>query len=303
MENPNRPRKPLFALTMSFVLPGFGQLYNGELNKAIWLFLCFALLSIPGMALIALYLPRAWMMPALVVGLILTLSIWLYGMIDAWRSARRKQDHVLLGWQLSGVYVLTLLLCNGLTLPLLINYVREHQVVSFRIPSTSMEPSVLRGDVLFADKRYNCPDCKAAVQRGDIAIFAYPNNRTLNYIKRVIALPGDRVRIEGHAVWVNDKPLTVQETNGPSGMLVTEAMDSRQWQVQWTQTDTQASDVALTVPPGQAFVLGDNRNASQDTRNFGTVPLQDIVGKARQVWYSAATPEGIRWGRLGEVLD
>jgi signal peptidase I len=303
MQNLNHPRKPLFALTMSFVLPGFGQLYNGEPNKAIWLFLCFTLLSTLGMALIALYLPAAWMLSVLVAGLLLTLSIWLYGMIDAWRAARRKQDYLLQGWQLSGVYILALLLCNALAFPLLINYFMDHQVASFRIPSTSMEPGILRGDILFADKRYNCHGCKTSVQRGDIAIFTYPNNRTLYYIKRVVALPGDRVRIGGHTVWVNDKPLTVQETKSPSGSLVTESIDGRQWQVQWKAADKQASDIVLTVPPGHTFVLGDNRSASKDTRNFGTVPLQDIVGKARQVWFSMAAQEDVRWGRLGRVLE
>ncbi|MDZ4262959.1 MAG: signal peptidase I [Pseudomonadota bacterium] len=302
MNTIHHPRKPLFALAMSLVLPGFGQLYNGEPNKAIWLFLCFALLNIPGMALVALYLPGAWMMPALVASLLLTLLVWLYGMVDAWRSAGHKQEYQLLGWQLSGIYLLILLLCNALALPLLINYVRQHQVESFRIPSSSMEPSVLRGDILFADKRYNCPNCNTGVERGDVAIFVYPNNRTLNYIKRVIALPGDSVRIAGRSVWVNDTPLTVEEITGAAGILVTEAIDGRQWQVQWTQTDPQASDMVLTVPPGHAFVLGDNRDASQDSRTFGTVPLRDIVGKARQVWFSSAS-EGVRWGRFGKVID
>lgn len=303
MQNLNHPRKPLFALAMSFVLPGFGQLYNGEPNKAIWLFLCFALLSTLGMALIALYLPAAWMLSVLVAGLLLTLSIWLYGMIDAWRAARGKQDYLLQGWQISGVYVLALLLCNALAFPQLINYFKDHQVASFRIPSTSMEPGVLRGDILFADKRYNCQGCNASVQRGDIAIFAYPNNRTLYYIKRVIALPGDRVRIEGRKVWVNDTLLTIQETRGPAGSVVTESVDGRQWQVQWMAADKRASDIAMTVPPGHAFVLGDNRSASKDTRNFGSVPLQDIVGKARQVWFSVTAQEGVRWGRLGRVIE
>lgn len=296
-------RKPLVALAMSFVLPGFGQLYNGEPNKAIWLFLSFALLSIPGVAVIALYLPPAWMIAALVVGLILALSIWVFGMVDAWRVAKRLQAHVLAAWQLSGVYALVFLLCNALAMPLLINHVRAHQVGSFRIPSTSMEPSVRQGDILFADKRYNRPEASTAVRRGDIAIFTYPNNRTLNYIKRVIALPGDHVRVAGQAVWVNGQPLTVKAQPAPDGIDVTESIDGRQWQVKWAPAAKPVPDVELTVPAGQAFVLGDNRSTSTDTRHFGTVPLFDIVGKARQVWFSADAREGVRWSRFGLVLE
>lgn len=84
------------------------------------------------------------------------------------------------------------------------------------------------------------------------------------------ARPGDRVCVAGHAVWGNDKPLT------------------------------QAERDTLT---GQAFVLGDNRSSSTDARHFGPVPLFDIVGKARQIWYSSDAEDGVRWSRFGLVLE
>ena len=312
-----QPRRPWLAAAMSLVLPGFGQLYNGEANKAIWLFFGFAVLSIPGLSCVALYLPGAYMLPALVIALILTLAIWGYGLLDAWRSARQLEHFQPPGWQISGVYVLVFTLCS-LAQWFLVDYVRAHLVQSLYIPSSSMEPGILQGDVLFADMRYNCPDCKAAVQRGDIAIFVYPNDRTRKFIKRVIALPGDAVRIQGHTVWVNAQPITVPEGDAASGTdvsgtdasgsdasggLVTERLDKRQWQVQWSGIDTQAADTELIVPPGQAYVLGDNRNNSKDSRLFGTVPLSDIVGKAQQIWFSKSTQAQIRWQRLGRVVQ
>jgi signal peptidase I len=301
MESTNAPRNPLFALLMSLILPGFGQLYNGEFNKAIWLFLGFAFFCVPGVALVALYLSNAWMMPTLVVSLVLTLGIWLYGMIDGWRTASRKQDYRIQAWQVGSIYLLVFILCNLVALPLLIGYVRDHQVASFRIPAASMEPSVLRGDIIFADMRYNCPGCKHRVRRGDIAIFTYPNDRTLNYIKRVIGLPGDRVQIMGNEVLVNGKSLKVGEMATPDGTLVTEAADGGQWQVRWAAAE-RGKDVDVTVPPGNVFVLGDNRSGSRDSRIFGTVPLADVVGKARQVWFSSDKHE-VRWQRLGKVLN
>jgi signal peptidase I len=298
----SKPRKPIFALLMSFVLPGFGQLYNGELNKAIWLFIAFALLSIPGVVLIALYLPSAWMLPALAFGLLSTLGLWLFGMVDAWRVARRRQEYEPLGWQISGVYALVFILCNLVALPLLTGYVREHQVEAFRVPSASMEPGIEPGDFIFADKRYNHAGWgyKQAVERGDVAIFTYPNNRTLYYIKRVIGLPGDHIQIKGEDVFVNGRSLTIHDQVTQNGNLITERAGDKQWQVRWTKPSSTELDV--TVPPGQVFFLGDNRSLSKDSREIGTVSLQDVVGRARQIWFSLGK-DGVRWKRLGRVLQ
>jgi signal peptidase I len=158
-----------------------------------------------------------------------------------------------------------------------------------------MEPSVLRGDYLFASKSYNCPNCLHSVKRGDVAIFVYPDNRSFHYIKRIIALPGDEVTINDGNVTVNGEPLN------SDAKPETESFDGKTWQVQWAD-DLPAEKIELTVQPGHAFVLGDNRSRSNDSRVFGEVPLSDIVGKARQVWFSKSE-DGIRWSRIGHLLN
>lgn len=312
------PRRPLLAALASLVLPGFGQLYNGDLNRAIWLFLVFALLCIPGVALVALYLPDQWMLPTLLLGLASTLGVWGYAVVQAWRTARRQAPSPARAWQISGVYALVFVLCDLLALPLLTLYVRQHQVEPYRIPSNSMAPSVRAGDMIWADKRYNCPGCKSGVHRGDIAIFAYPNDRSVSYIKRVIGLPGDQIVLKNGQVWVNGQALHNAVASSVNG-VITEALDGRQWQVQWVDIPASAQPAAvappmnrvstapatalqLTVPDGQVFVLGDNRNSSVDSRSFGTVPMQDILGRARQVWFSSSA-QGVNWSRLGLVLQ
>lgn len=312
------PRRPLLAALASLVLPGFGQLYNGDLNRAIWLFLTFALLCIPGVALVALYLPDQWMLPTLLLGLAATLGVWTYAVGHAWRTARRQPNVSAKGWQISGVYALVFVLCDLLALPLLTLYVRQHQVEPFRIPSSSMVPSVQAGDMIWADKRYNCPGCKSGVHRGDIAVFAYPNDRSVSYIKRVIGLPGDQIELKDRQVWVNGQALSSIGASPVNG-VITEALDGRQWQVQWIAQPASAKPTAvsppmnrvsaapaqtlqLTVPDGQVFVLGDNRLGSVDSRSFGTVPMQDILGRARQVWFSSDA-HGVNWSRLGLVLQ
>ena len=266
---------------------------------------------------VALYLPAGWMAPALALGLLVTLAVWLFGIWDAWHRARRQWAYVLRPWQLSGVYALLFVVCDLLALPLLTQYVREHQVEAFRIPSHSMEPGVMQGDLLFADKRYNCPGCRQGVHRGDIAIFAYPNDRSVRYIKRVIALPGDLVQYRAQQILVNGVPLQAPQQNR-SDATVTEQIEGRSWQVRWSPDTTPASpastpplnraltpavtELTLRVPDGQVFVLGDARSNSIDSRTFGTVPLQDILGRARQVWFSVDRGQ-VRWERIGLELQ
>jgi len=277
------------ALAMSLVLPGFGQLYNGEVNKAIWLYLAFLLLTGPGIAAIALHLPNGLTVPVLAVGLIASLALWVWGFVDAWRAARVRMDYRLAAWQVSGVYALVLLACGFVALPATMNWVRQHEVQSFDIASASMEPTLLRHDIVFADKRYNCIGCKA-VHRGDIAIFTYPNDRTQTYVKRIIGLPGDVVTIDSRGVSVNGRQL---ETRAG-----TEEIDGRVWQVIWSDRPAEAR--STTVPSGAVFVMGDNRSNSMDSRQFGPVPLDDVAGDVRQIWASFGDG-GIRWNRLGMV--
>jgi len=294
------PRHPWAAALLSLGLPGLGQLYAGDINKALWLFLAFVLADAPGIALAALYVPSALMLPLLVISVLLTLAVWIGAIIDAWRTAARRQIYTRRDWQVSGLYAL-LLIAGNLFLFMLFGTMRAHLVQTFVIPTAAMQPGILPGDYVFADKRYNCPGCKSQVAIGDIGIFVYPNDRSLYYIKRVIGLPGDRVTVTGHHVAVNGKDLTHTETTSDNAVITTEESGTRSWRVRWNKTAA-SPDVDVTVPAGQIFLLGDNRDLSTDSRQFGTVPLSDLVGKARQIWFSRGA-RGIRWNRLGKALE
>lgn len=299
-----KPRNPVFASLMSAVLPGFGQLYNGELNKAAWLFLSFTFFTIPAVALLVMYLPSTSTMPVLIVSLGLTVSIWCIAVVEAFMSAYRKRDYHPYAWQGGGVYALIFVLCNFISLPLLTQYVRTHYIESFHIPSSSMQPNLIRGDMLFADKRYNCPSCKDHVKRGDVAIFVYPNDRNRYYIKRIIGLPGDRIKISDKQVFINGKSISGKPIRQHALVMVKETYGEKSWHVIWKKPDTKLKDINVTVPNGEVFVLGDNRNESNDSRFFETVPLQDVVAKARQIWFSFnADLGGVVWERSGKVIQ
>lgn len=272
MTNPDslatvQPRKPWVAALMSLALPGWGQLYNAQPDRAIWWFLGFALLLLPGTALLALAVPPAGMAPALLLGVLGSLACWLAGAADAWRSARRQPLHVPRPWQTGGLYTLVFVACALVVLPSLTVWMRAQLAQPFRIPSASMAPTLLPGDLVFADMHYNCHTCRP-VQRGDVAIFTNPNDRTQYHVKRIVALPGDRVLVRGAEVQVNGAP----------------------------------SPEATTVPPGHVYLLGDNRANSVDSRQYGPVPLPDVVGRVRQIWFSHGDG-AVRWARIGMLVQ
>lgn len=315
-------RRPAVAALMSLLLPGLGQLYLAQPERAIWLFLGFVFCGISTTALVSMLLPDSMMMTGLVVSLSATLALWLFAVVDAWRGARAATDFIPARWQSAATYTLVAFVFGGLVLPMATGFVRTVLVQSFRLPSTSMQPGVLQGDYVFVDKRYNCPGCGSAVARGDVVVFVSPNDRTRYYIKRVIGLPGDRVQVRGQRLLLNGTPLA-EPAAADAGGVSYERSGDRRWPVQWSAGAAQASaagaangvgtgtgsasgavkgsDVDLTVPSGQIFLLGDNRGLSEDSRSFGTVPLPDVIGRARQVWFSHG-PEGIRWSRLGASL-
>ena len=299
--NQIKPRHPLMAALMSTILPGFGQLYNGTVNRGLLVFMAFTLVVIPLVLWVALYLPTQLTLPLLILTIIINVCIWLYGIIDAWKTAKKSSHYTPKNWQIPGVYLMVFLAAMLFFIPGISQFIRSNQVESFYIPSASMQPTLLKGDVLFANKSYNCPNCLKDVKRGDIAIFVYPNNRTQNFIKRIIALPGDRVSIREQQIFVNGKSLKSGDTQQRDNMnIINEKTDNAQYQVQWSADDKAAVE-EFVVPNGEAFVLGDNRSNSNDSRFFGTVPLRDVVGKASQIWWSRYEGE-FRWKRFGLVL-
>jgi signal peptidase I len=130
------------------------------------------------------------------------------------------------------------------------------------VEGTSMLPMLEDKDLLFVNKfvyRFE------AIQRGDVVVFLYPHDHTKSYIKRVIALPGDDLRIDHGKVWVN-------------GHLLPEPYVPRRFQDDRSQPE-------MVVPAGEYFVMGDHRSISSDSRDFGTVAAPLIYGKAAFVYW------------------
>lgn len=305
MDKNKKTRSAGLAALLSALLPGLGQFYNGDFNKAYYLWISYLLLHGFGLAAAVLFPPIEMVMDFVIILPFLYVFLWLYAVIQAWSSARKKKHYQSPAWQTSGIYLILFISIQVIISPILAQYIRTHYIESFKIPSGSMEPTLYRGDMLFADKRYNCTGCGTAIKRGDPAIFIFPNDRTTFFIKRVIGLPNDRIQIQGKNVTVNGKPLASHRYKNKQGdLFVLEKSQDHTWKTIWKNNKRKLKNIDLIVPTGHIFVLGDNRAASNDSRNFGTVPMSDVVGKAKMIWLSLDyDAKHINWERLGKIIQ
>lgn len=186
-------------------------------------------------------------------------------------------------------------------------FILTFTVQPFRIPSGSMEPTLLVGDFLLVNKQVGLevrPRIFAptdVIRRGDVVIFHYPVDSSLHLVKRVIGLPGDRIRLRDGHVFINGRalaePYAVYRPSPPDSyrddfpFLVSAdpGVDSR-W---WIQMHSLVVDGELKVPADSYFVLGDNRNDSEDSRYWGFVPRAAIVGKPLLVYFSLNQPDSV----------
>lgn len=304
-------RRPILASAASLLLPGLGQIYNGEAARGIVCLLVLAL-SLPAVAWLAVHGPRRMMLPLVLAGVLAALAAYVYSVVAAYRSAARRRDDFVPGpWNRGIVYLAVFLFGHVFVLGLAAHMTRSGLIETFKVPSASMLPTIVPGDRFFADKRAGHAG-ERKIRRGDIVVFVYPNDRTTMFVKRIIGLPGDKVDIEGTRVTVNGTALGHEELHDlgdPSlnplladHVAIRESGDGIAYTVLWQKQGEHAS-LALTVPNGQVFVLGDNRDASHDSRHFGVLPLADVTGVARQVWLSVDEHAGIRGRRTGVLLD
>jgi signal peptidase I len=166
--------------------------------------------------------------------------------------------------------------------------IRTFVVQAFKIPSGSMLPTLQIGDHLLVNKfLYWFTD----PQRGDVIVFKFPQDEGRDFIKRVIALPGDKVEVRGKRVYVNDKP--VQESYAVH-------LDPSMQENPHSPRDNFAP---VQAPPGQLFMMGDNRDYSMDSRFWGFLDIKKIKGKAFIIYWSWDRERfRPRWERIGKVI-
>jgi len=210
----------------------------------------------------------------------------------------------------------------------LVLVIRSFLFEPFRIPSDSMMPTLFDGDFIFVSKYsygLRLPVTNTLVvptgtpQRGDVIVFRLPPNPKINYIKRLVGLPGDRIRVDANnLLYVNDVPQP-QEAGpayqGPKQDMwnytgvptATETLGTKKHLIMLARGGVKEGE--WTVPAGHYFFMGDNRNNSKDSRWLdepdapGFVPEQNLVGKAVRIWLNLDTRDGPLWRRIGSAIQ
>jgi signal peptidase I len=180
--------------------------------------------------------------------------------------------------------------------------VRVYVLEAFLIPSDFMAPTLLTGDHIFVNKlAYGglFGGDKSAPSRGEIVVFGLLADPTKDFIKRVVGVPGDTVEIRGGEIVLNGKSISRAADGADS---FDEELDGRHYHVNWKGVPpAERKMIAVTVPAGQLFVLGDNRANLQDSRRWGFLPIAQLKGRASMIWFSRAMGEGAsgaRWSRI-----
>ncbi|QJD30150.1 signal peptidase I [Methylococcus geothermalis] len=205
---------------------------------------------------------------------------------------------------------------------LIVMLLRSFLVEPFRIPSGSMMPTLLIGDFILVNKfiyGIRLPVLNTKViemgepARGDIVVFRFPKDPTVDYIKRVIGLPGDKIGYYNKQLYINGKPIAQTSLGTYEGVgqgasmsgaeLLLEDLEGVRHDI-LIRRGQPTVEGEFTVPEGSYFVMGDNRDNSNDSRYWGVVPEANLVGKAFFIWMSWDFENGgIGFSRLGTVLN
>ncbi|TVQ39278.1 MAG: signal peptidase I [Wenzhouxiangella sp.] len=250
---------------------------------------------------------------------LLTLASGLLWLAD--RIRRRKRDD---GFE-DGTVGKTIELVGSLfPVLLLVLVIRSFVFEPFKIPSGSMIPTLLIGDFIVVNKfsyGLRLPVINKRIvslgdpERGDVMVFRYPEDERVNYIKRVVGIPGDTVTYRNKVLFVNGEPVVQDPQGFWEGEGRNRNLPGRRPQLRLEQLAGEPHSILVhpdqpvrqtrtwVVPEGHYFVLGDNRDHSLDSRAWGFVPEENLVGRATRIWMHWDCSRGcVVFNRIGDKI-
>ena len=301
-------RRIWLAILLSLIMPGLGQVYCGRLKRGLVLnFLNILPLPI----IIGLFsMSNSQSLMQIVIALILAGGmVQLTAIIDSVFLAKRAGGYQLKDCNSPVVYALLVLIVTGGSIGSAL-YIRGQGLEAFRVPTASCYPTIVPNDRILVNKHaYN----RNNPGRGDLVVHICPFNRHWNYIKRIVAVAGDTVEIKDGQLYVNSQKLVRRklpestleniritvEDQPLEGEVFEEANGNVEYNIFLAEShhDKTTGDFEkITVPEHHCFVLGDNRNLSRDSRDFGPIPLATIKGRADYIYWPA-----MDWSQFGKI--
>jgi len=265
MEN-LRKRKPIVALLLSFFTPGLGQVYNGRLVKgAVYYFAGFLLTAA------LLFSGLFFHFTGMIFCLVILLLYFIFILMDALIGAIKLKEIALKPYNKWYLYLIIFLINIFAIQPLVGSSIKNNLVRAYKIPSGGMDPTIFNDDRLIANMQIFK---KELPRRGDIVIFRYPLNRSKDFIKRIIGLPGETLQIFNKKVFINNRLMEEPFAIHTDQRIIPGAEQPRD------------NTGPIFIPPNKLFVIGDNRDQSFDSRYWGFVDLSDLKGKALYIYWA-----------------
>ncbi len=280
----NKPRKLWVAGILSLIQPGLGHIYNGEMRKALIIYLAPFLLT----PLLILGLYSRFVIYCLVLFALFIFTYYVLVIFDAVRIAKifntqyslKKYNEVI-------IYIVIFLFAVIINFSVQ-GFIKNSTIRAYKLPAASMEPTLLTGDYILVDLREKAKN----PQKKDLVVFEYPQDPSKDFVKRVVAVSGDIVEIKDKQLIVNGNIIRedyVIHKDATTYPIITSPRD-------------QFGPVA--VPVNSYFVMGDNRDHSLDSRFWGFVSKNEIKGTVKNIYWSRDRKTStIRWNRIGKKIS
>jgi len=268
-----KKRKPFIAAFLSSVTPGLGQVYNGQIIKGGILFLATFLLIF-----VLSFTGLQYQFYGLFAIILFVLFFWLFIVGESFFAARKIKEITLKPYNRWYVYLILALLAFGLDVISADFFMKEVLGIKFyKIATNSMQPSVLKDDHVMVNLKYYKSN---NLKRGDLVVFEFPANSSKEFLKRVIALEGEKLEIKNKRIFINDRPIAEDYKIHSDSRVYTDKSDS-------PYNDFERDNFGPSVIPfDHCFVMGDNRDNSMDSRHMSHLPLSNIKGKAVYIYFS-----------------
>lgn len=271
-----KPKEPLIAVMLGVMVTGLGQIYVGKIKRGI-LFFCIPLILAIPLVLYLLNPNTTTNFLSAAVLFVLAFGFGIYVIVDAYHCAKAYNISNDLTRSITTgrrillivgiVFFAFILNPSNIVAKSIALYIRNNVAQAFKIPTKTMEPTLLQGDLILADKAIYK---KSEPRRGDIIVFIYPQDTKKMFVKRLAALPGETIEIKNGSILINGTALT--ETSFANKYYYNRGDYAKEGQV-------------VNIPNDSYFVLGDKTTSSLDSRYWGFVPKKNLVGKAYKIYY------------------